>query len=103
MGTAASTCFLIASLYKHEVRDLAREIGVPERIIKRPPSAGLWSARIHQDEMGLTYEVLDRTLAAIHSGQTDDIDPATLQRVQGMVNGTGHKRQLAPIFVPGED
>jgi NAD+ synthase len=88
----------IASLYKHQVRDLAREIGVPERIVNRPPSAGLWEGQTDEDEMGLTYEVLDRTLAAIDSGQTDDIDAETLERVQGMVNATAHKRQLAPMF-----
>lgn len=90
----------IGSLYKHQVRDLAREIGVPDRIISRPPSAGLWEGQTDEDEMGITYEVLDRTLAAIDSGQTEDIEPATLQRVQRMVSSSAHKRQLAPVFDP---
>jgi NAD+ synthase len=90
----------IGSLYKHQVRDLAREIGVPQCIIDRPPSAGLWEGQTDEDEMGLSYEVLDRTLAAIDSGNTSVIDPVTLERVRSMVTSTAHKRQLAPIFDP---
>ena len=90
----------IGSLYKHQVRDLAREIGVPQRIIDRPPSAGLWEGQTDEEEMGLSYAVLDQTLAALDSGDTGDIDPVIFERVRTMVTSTAHKRQLAPIFDP---
>lgn len=91
----------IASLYKHQVRELAREIGVPEVIIQRPPSAGLWAGQTDEDEMGITYEDLDRTLAAIESGDTTGIDEGLLARVNTMVQSSAHKRRLPPIYEPG--
>lgn len=91
----------IASLYKHQVRELAREIGVPEVIIQRPPSAGLWAGQTDEDEMGITYEDLDRTLAAIESGDTSGIDEDLLARVNAMIQGSAHKRRLPPIYEPG--
>jgi NAD+ synthase len=90
----------IGSLYKHQVRDLALEIGVPQRIIERPPSAGLWEGQTDEDEMGLSYADLDSALAAIESGDTSSIDSVILERVRTMVTSTSHKRQLAPIFDP---
>lgn len=90
----------IASLYKHQVRELAREIGVPEAIITKPPSAGLWTGQTDENEMGISYEVLDRTLEALETGHTAGIDDATLNKVRRMVDTSAHKRRLAPIFVP---
>lgn len=90
----------LGSLYKHQVRDLAREIGVPEPIITKAPSAGLWAGQTDEDEMGISYETLDAALHALDSGNTDGIDEATLTKVRRMVETTAHKRQLAPAFVP---
>ena len=93
----------IGSLYKHQVRDLAREIGVPEKIIDRPPSAGLWEGQTDESEMGMSYDVLDSTLEALDTGDTGEFDRKTLERVRGMVAGSAHKRQLAPVFNPAAD
>lgn len=90
----------IGSLLKTEVRELAREIGVPGAIIDRAPSAGLWEGQTDENEMGITYEQLDRTLAAIASGDTSDIDPGTLEKVQRMNRTSEHKRKLAPVYQP---
>jgi NAD+ synthase len=90
----------IAGLFKGQVRELARQIGVPERIIERPPSAGLWAGQTDEEELGITYEDLDRTLAAIASGQTSDIEGPLLDRVQRMIAVSEHKRGLPPIFTP---
>lgn len=92
----------IASLYKHQVRDLARQIGVPEPIITKPPSAGLWAGQTDEEEMGLSYEQLDRALEALETGQTAGVDDTVLARVRHMVGSTAHKRRLAPIFVPSD-
>jgi len=89
----------LGDLYKWQVRQLARELGVPEPIISRPPSAGLWAGQTDEGEMGLTYDELDAALAAIASGQTEGVDPGLLDRVQRMVNGSAHKRAMPPICV----
>lgn len=90
----------IAGLYKHQVRQLAAEIGVPPRIIARPPSAGLWEGQTDEAELGITYTELDTTLQALDTGDTAAIDPATLEKVQRMIALSAHKRRLAPIYQP---
>jgi NAD+ synthase len=86
----------ISQLYKHEVRAVASAIGVPQAVIDRPPSAGLWAGQTDEKEIGLTYDQLDAALAAIESGDTEGIDPAVLERVQAMIRGSEHKRQPVP-------
>lgn len=88
----------IADLYKHQVRAIARAIGVPEPIIAKPPSAGLWPGQTDEAEMGLTYAQLDATLAAIESGNEDQADPAVLERVKRLNRVSEHKRQPIPVF-----
>ena len=90
----------IAGLYKSRVRELAREMGVPPAIIDKPPSAGLWAGQTDEQEMGITYENLDRTLTAIDAGQEDSIEPSMLEHVLRMRRASEHKRHLPPIFTP---
>lgn len=52
----------LAEFTKHEVRALARQAGVPEAIIARAPSAGLWEGQTDEGEMGFTYAELDAFL-----------------------------------------
>ncbi len=90
----------LGSLYKTQVWELARELGVPQQVIERPPSAGLWPGQTDEGEMGITYAELDQVLTAIETGDTDSIIPATLQKVQEMIARSAHKRALPPIFQP---
>lgn len=99
-GDGGTDLLPIGSLLKHQVRDLAREIGVPQSIIERPPSAGLWEGQTDENEMGISYAVLDRALDALATGNTEGIDANDLARVQSMVEASEHKRRLAPVFVP---
>ncbi|MFN2186846.1 MAG: NAD(+) synthetase, partial [Anaerolineae bacterium] len=62
----------------------------------RPPSAGLWEGQTDEDEMGITYDDLDTTLAAIDAGHTAELDPALLAQVQRMVLQSAHKRAAPP-------
>jgi NAD+ synthase len=86
----------LGDLYKWQVRALARDLGVPQPVIDRPPSAGLWTGQTDEDEMGLTYDELDATLAAIETGQTAAVDPALLARVEEMMADSAHKRAMPP-------
>lgn len=52
----------IGHLTKTEVRQMAALLGVPEEIIKRPPTAGLWPGQTDESEMGITYDELDSYL-----------------------------------------
>ena len=81
----------LGSLVKGEVRDLARRLGVPERIITKPPSAGLWADQTDEAEMGLTYEELDAYLL------TGVASPAVKAKVDAMSAASEHKRALPRI------
>lgn len=91
----------LAGLYKHQVFELAREVGVPERVIQRPPSAGLWAGQTDEGEMGISYADLDRILAALGRGDTGGVDPQQLTQVRRMQDRSEHKRHLPPIYQPG--
>lgn len=97
-GDGGVDLFALTDLYKYEVRAVAKAIGVPEHIITRPPSAGLWEGQTDEDEIGITYEALDMTLQAIEAGDTEEVDPETLAKVQRMIAASGHKRVSVPAF-----
>ena len=55
----------LADLYKAQVRQLAAELGVPPSIINKPPSADLWVGQTDEEELGFTYDEMDRLLYAL--------------------------------------
>lgn len=61
-GDAASDIEPIAHMYKTEVRALAQELGIPQQILSKAPSAGLWSDQTDENELGFTYEQADQVL-----------------------------------------
>lgn len=61
-GDAAYALNPNGDLYKTQVRQLARAIGVPEAIVEKPPSADLWKGQTDEDELGFTYEEADKLL-----------------------------------------
>jgi NAD+ synthase len=87
----------LGDLYKWQVRQLARELGVPQPVIDRPPSAGLWAGQTDEDEMGITYDELDATLAAIEAQETAGVRPDLLARGEGMISASSHKRAMPPV------
>jgi NAD+ synthase len=103
-GDSASALNPIGDLYKTQVRQLARAIGVPEVIIQKPPSADLWVGQTDEGELGFTYADVDHLLfklvdqryspqACIEAG----FDPAFVQNVVGRIRQTQYKRVLPPI------
>ncbi|MFN2112272.1 MAG: NAD+ synthase [Anaerolineales bacterium] len=52
----------LADLYKAQVRQLAGELGVPAAIIEKAPSADLWVGQTDEDELGFSYDEMDRLL-----------------------------------------
>lgn len=61
-GDAACAINPLGDLYKAQVRQLARAVGVPEVIVEKPPSADLWTGQTDEGELGFTYEEVDRLL-----------------------------------------
>ncbi len=61
-GDNAAAIHPIADLYKAQVRQLARTVGVPQKIIDKPPSADLWQGQTDEGELGFTYDQADAIL-----------------------------------------
>ncbi|MEI6245620.1 MAG: NAD(+) synthase [Acidobacteriota bacterium] len=83
----------IGGLLKSEVRALARELGVPEPIITKPPTAGLWPGQTDEAEMGFTYEMLEKYLLQGASAVPTEV----AQRIETLHTVSEHKRNLPPI------
>jgi NAD+ synthase len=61
-GDMASALNPIGDLYKSQVWQLAAHVGVPERVISKPPSADLWAGQSDEQELGFAYAAVDRLL-----------------------------------------
>ncbi|MCD6403409.1 MAG: NAD+ synthase [Candidatus Aenigmarchaeota archaeon] len=61
-GDGAADIYPIIGLYKTQVRMLARHVGLPEQIIDKVPSPGLWKGHTDEGELGVKYEELDKFL-----------------------------------------
>ena len=81
----------LGNLVKSQVRQLAIYLGIPEEIIDKPPSAGLWTGQTDEGEMGITYQELDHYLTTGEAGDE------TKKRVDAMVAGSAHKRSTPAI------
>ncbi len=88
----------LGDLYKHQVVQLAEELGIPRPVIDRPPSAGLWQGQTDEGEIGITYGELDAALAAISTQDASFVDQALLDSVRQMIEATHHKRAMPPVF-----
>lgn len=97
-GDGGADLLPLGGLYKTQVWNLARELGVPLEVVERPPTAGLWPGQTDEGEMGITYRELDRVLAAIEKGDVSGVEPSTLGKVRRMISRSGHKRTIPPSF-----
>ncbi len=61
-GDSACALNPLGDLYKTQIRQLAREMGVPRAILAKPPSADLWLGQTDEGELGFTYADVDRLL-----------------------------------------
>jgi NAD+ synthase len=64
-GDSANALNPIGDLYKTQVRQLSRAMGMPEVIVQKPPSADLWIGQTDEGELGFTYEQVDRLLSLL--------------------------------------
>jgi len=88
----------IGDLYKTEVREFAKYLNVPQEIIDRPPTAGLWKGQTDETEIGMTYENLDEILSAIENKENlYNFDNNEVELTQNLIKNSKHKRCLPPI------
>jgi NAD+ synthase len=89
----------IGGLYKCEVRKIAKMIGVPKKIINKPPSAGLWLGQTDEGEIGLKYDTIDEILYRIdYELDFDGLKSEDIHKVKNMITSTQHKKQMPPFY-----
>jgi NAD+ synthase len=103
-GDSACAINPIGDLYKTQVRQLAREIGVPDVIVDKPPSADLWVGQTDEDELGFTYEEVDKLLYELIDQQKSPedcvqagFDENFVRDVIERVRRNHYKRVMPPI------
>jgi len=100
-GDGASDLEPILGLYKTQVRELAKELGLPEKFLDKDPSAGLWQGQTDEQELGFSYQDADRILIELIDNKKPieeikfkDIDAAIVGKVIARVKGTEFKHQV---------
>ncbi len=88
----------IGDLTKTQVRKLAEQLQIPQRIIDRPPSAGLWKEQTDEEEMKIRYKDLDKIITALEEGKEPKANKSQVSYVKGMIARSKHKRCPPPIF-----
>jgi NAD+ synthase len=68
-GDSAAALQPIEDLYKTQIRQLARAMNLPQSIQNKPPSADLWIGQTDEDELGYTYEQVDKVLYMLVEGR----------------------------------
>lgn len=94
----------IGDLYKSQVRQLALAVGVPQAIIRKPPSADLWPGQTDEAESGIAYPVLDRVLQLLVDEErsvdgvvAEGFERSLVDRVAGLIAASAFKRALPPV------
>jgi len=95
----------IAHLYKGQVRELGRHLGLPEKVVTKPSSPNLWKGHKATDELPADYEVLDPILSLLfdHSAGPREVSRRTgapLSLVDEVIRlnlASRHKRSYPPM------
>jgi len=89
----------IGGLYKCEVREFAKLLNVPKKIIKKPPSAGLWEGQTDEGEIGMSYNELDEIIYRIdYNLSLNDLNQKNVEKVKLMMRSADHKNKMPPVY-----
>jgi NAD+ synthase len=91
-GDGGADLLPIGELLKSDVRAAAKDLGVPEAVIEKAPSAGLWLGQTDEAEMGFSYADLENYL----SNGAETVSPALAMRIERLMRTSEHKRSIAP-------
>lgn len=103
-GDMASAINPLGDLFKTQVWQLARHMGVPEEIMRKKPSADLWEGQTDEEELGFTYEEVDQVLMLMIDKRYEiadlvgaGFDEKFVRKVFEMVQSSQFKRRLPVI------
>ena len=103
-GDMASAINPIGDLYKTQIRQLARHMKVPDKILKKKPTAGLWAGQTDEEELGLSYTKIDKILyqfVDLKKSKKEIISEKypkkDVEKILGLIKDSEFKRHLPPI------
>lgn len=103
-GDSAAALQPIGDLYKTQVRQLSRAMGIPESVIDKPPSADLWQGQTDEGDLGFTYEAVDQLLYLLVDQRyqpdtcvAEGFEPAFVKKVVQLMRQNHFKRVMPPI------
>jgi len=92
----------LGGLYKCEVREIATKLNIPENIINKPPSAGLWEGQTDEGEIGIKYDLLDEIIYKLdYNLDLNDLNRSDIEKVKEMMRSSQHKLKMPPIYKIG--
>lgn len=93
----------LGDLFKSQVWQLARELGVPDVIVSKPATADLIKGQTDEGDFGIAYAKADRILSLLTAGYPPaklielGFDPAEVALVDKKVDSTHWKRRLPTV------
>jgi len=82
----------LGNILKSQVKELAKYLKVPKKVINKPPSAGLWEGQTDEEEIGINYEQLDRYL------KTGKLNNRIIEeKIQNKIVQNVHKRTTPAV------
>ena len=102
-GDGASDVTPIISLYKLQVREIAKYLKVPKNVISKKSSPHLWKEHEAEDEIGISYEEIDSILYCLYekkmtveeTSNTTEIEISAIEKIQKLHKNSQHKRLQA--------
>ena len=99
-GDGAADLLPIASLYKTQIREFARFLGIPDKIISKPSSPRLWEGHTAQGEIGMTYDeidavlhcTIDKRISVEETARITEIPISDVDKIYQMHKRSEHKR-----------
>jgi NAD+ synthase len=103
-GDMACAINPLGDLYKIQIRQLARHLKIPDKILKKKPTAGLWTGQTDEGELGLTYNKIDKILYQMVDMRktkkelvSEGFPKKDVEKIIGLIKSSEFKRHLPPI------
>jgi NAD+ synthase len=105
-GDLAADFFPLGDIYKTHIFEIARELGINQRIINKAPTAGLWPNQTDEEEIGVPYDKLDSFLKGCELKQNErdlakdlNLSEEQIKRIKKLVKNSQHKREMPKVFI----
>jgi NAD+ synthase len=108
-GDGGADFLPIGDLYKTQVRQMACHIQIPGCVVEKAPSAGLWLGQTDEEELGESYENIDRILFLLNDKKYSvdqaasalNLERKAVENIKERVVKNAHKRIQPPVVALG--